>query len=55
MKAILLPILKTLGSRVLMTLSEELVKVLRDRSDNTVDHTDVAKVQAIRATNMFYK
>ena len=55
MKAILLPILKTLGSRVLMTLLEELVKVLRDRSDNTVDHTDVAKVQAIRATNMFYK
>ena len=55
MKAILLPILKTLGSRVLMTLLEELVKVLRDRADNTVDETDVAKVQAIRTTNVFSK
>ena len=55
MKAILLPILKTLGSHVLMTLLVELIQVLRDRSDNTVDHTDVAKVQAIRANNVFYK
>ena len=55
MKAILLPILKTLGSRVLMTLLEELVKVLRDRADNTVDDTDVSKVQTIRATNVFPK
>ena len=55
MKAILLPILKTLGSRVLMTLLEELVKVLRDRADNTVDETDVARVQAIRTTNVFSK
>ena len=55
MKAILLPILKTLGSRVLMTLLEELIKVLRDRTDNTVDESDVAKVQAIRATNVFSK
>ena len=55
MKAILLPILKTLGSRVLMALLEELIKVLRDRSDNTVDNTDVAKVQAIRANNEFSK
>ena len=55
MKAILLPILKTLGSRVLMTLLEELVKVLHDRADNTVDETDVAKVQSIRTTNVFSK
>ena len=55
MKTILLPILKTLGSRVLMTLLEELIKVLRDRTDNTVDETDVAKVQAIRANNVFSK
>ena len=55
MKAILLPILKTLGSRVLMTLLEELIKVLRDRTDNTVSEADVAKVQAIRTTNVFSK
>ena len=55
MKAILLPILKTLGSRVLMALLEELIQVLRDRSDNTVDDTDVSKVQTIRATNVFPK
>lgn len=55
MKAILLPILKTLGSRVLMALLEELIKVLRDRSDNTVDNTDVAKVQAILSTKVVSK
>ena len=48
----LLPILKTLGTNLLLTLMESAVSELKKR-DNSVSDKDVKVVQAIRRENIF--
>lgn len=52
MQAILLQILKVVGSRILMGLLQEGIKVLEKRTDNTVDEKDVELVKQIVSNNL---
>lgn len=52
MQAILLQILKVVGSRILMGLLQEGIKVLEKRTDNTVDAKDVERVKQIVSNNL---
>lgn len=54
MQAILLQILKVVGSRILMGLLQEGIKELERRTDNTVGKKDVERVREI-AKNNFVK
>lgn len=52
MQAILLKILKVVGSQILMGLLQEGVKELEKRKDNTVDKNDVERVKQIASNNL---
>ena len=52
MQAILLKILKVVGSQILMGLLQEGVKELEKRTDNTVDEKDVERVKQIVSNNL---
>ena len=52
MQAILLKILKVVGSKILMGLLQEGVKELEKRADNTVDKKDVERVKQIASNNL---
>ena len=52
MQAILLKILKVVGSQILMGLLQEGIKVLEKRTDNTVDEKDVERVKQIISNNL---
>ena len=52
MQAILLQILKVVGSQILMGLLQEGVKELEKRTDNTVDKKDVERVKQIASSNL---
>ena len=52
MQAIILQILKVVGSRILMGLLQEGIKVLEKRTDNTVDAKDVERVKQIVSNNL---
>lgn len=52
MQAILLKILKVVGSQILMGLLQEGVKELEKRTDNTVDKKDVERVKQIASNNL---
>ena len=52
MQAILLKILKVVGSQILMGLLQEGVKELEKRTDNTVDKKDVERVKQIASSNL---
>lgn len=48
----LVPILKTLGTNLLLTLMESAVNELKKR-DNSVSEEDVKLVQSVRRNNIF--
>jgi hypothetical protein len=48
----LVPILKTLGTNLLLTLMERAVNELKKR-DNSVSEEDVKLVQSVRRNNIF--
>ena len=52
MQAILLKVLKVVGSKLLMGLLQECVKELEKRTDNTVDKNDVNRVKEIAVNNV---
>ena len=52
MQAIVLQILKVVGSKLLMGLLQESVKELEKRTDNTVDKNDVNRVKEIAVNNV---
>ena len=52
MQAILLKVLKVVGSQLLMGLLQEGVKELEKRTDNTVDKNDVNRVKEIAVNNV---
>ena len=52
MQAIVLQILKVVGSKLLMGLLQECVKELEKRTDNTVDKNDVNRVKEIAVNNV---
>lgn len=52
MQAILLKVLKVVGSQLLMGLLQEGIKELEKRTDNTVDKNDVNRVKEIAVNNV---
>ena len=52
MQAIVLQILKVVGSKLLMGLLQESVKELEKRTDNTVDKNDGNRVKEIAVNNV---
>ena len=50
----LIPILKTLGTNLLLTFMEAGVEELKKRSTNSVSDTDVQAVKNIRKNNIFH-
>lgn len=52
MQAIVLQILKVVGSKLLMGLLQEGIKQLEKREDNTVSKKDVERVREIAKNNL---
>ena len=50
----LIPILKTLGTSLLLTFMEAGVQELKKRNTNSVSDTDVQAVKDIRKNNIFH-
>ena len=50
----LIPILKTLGTNLLLTFMEAGVQELKKRNTNSVSDTDVQAVKDIRKNNIFH-
>lgn len=48
MQAVLLLLLKKVGTRILLALAEETVRVLSDRADNAIATGDVERIKQVR-------
>jgi hypothetical protein len=48
MKAVFLALLKKIGTRILLALAEETVKVLSERADNAISKGDIERIKKVR-------
>lgn len=47
-QSIIVSILIKAGTNFLLNVGEEVMKALRDRSDNDIGHNDVARIQKVK-------